>query len=99
MGCCFSKHKMQVKIIDTISKDAKLDSLRPKSRLILKVDSIYDVPKIDTHFCDWYSNSVRLWSKTDTARKPFLRIETTPPCSPPTDSDSSSDNISLNTIH
>ena len=63
------------------------------------MDSIYDVPKINILFDDWYSNSVRLWPKTDKARKQFLRTERTPPCSPPTDSDSGSDNIILDTIH
>ena len=67
MGCCFSKHKMEIEIIDTISKDPEFDYLRPKGRLILKMNSVYDVPKIDILFDDWYSNSIRLWPKTDKA--------------------------------
>ena len=99
MGCCFSKHKMEIEIIDTISKDPEFDYLRPKGRLILKMNSVSDVPKIDILFDDWYSNSIRLWPKTNKACKHFLRIERTPPCCPLTDSDSGNDNLSLDTIH
>ena len=99
MGCCFSKQRMRVKIIDTISKDPKFDYVRPKGRLILKMDSVYDVPQIDILFDDWYSNSVRFWPKTDKGCKYFLRIEGTPPCSPSTDRDRGGDKIRLDIIH
>ena len=99
MGCCFSKHKMKIEITDTISKEPEFNYLRPKDRVILKMDSVYDVSKIDILFDDWYSNSVRLWPKTDKACKHFLRIERIPLCSPLTDSDSGGDNLSLDTIH
>ena len=45
VGCCFSKHEMEIEIINTISKDPKFDYLRPKGRLTLEMDSVYDVPK------------------------------------------------------
>ena len=47
MGCCFSKNKLKTKIVDTIDEGHEFDYLRPKGRLILKMDSIYNVPKID----------------------------------------------------
>ena len=71
MGCCFSKRKMEIEIIDTISKDPEFDYLRPKGRLILKMDCVYDVSNIDIIFNDWYSNSVRFWPKTDKAHNHF----------------------------
>lgn len=90
---------MEIEIIDTISKDPEFDYLRPKGQLILKLDSIHDVPKIDIFFNDCYSNSIRLWPKTDKASKHFLRIDRTPPCSPLTDCDSGGGKLSLDTIH
>ena len=89
---------MEIEIIDTISEGPKLDYLRSKGRLILIMDSVYDVPKIDILFDDWYSNSFRPWPKTDKAHKHFLRTERTPPCCPLIDSDSG-DNLSLDTVH
>ena len=47
MGCYFSKNKLKTKIVDTIDEGHEFDYLRPKGRLILKMDSIYNVPKID----------------------------------------------------
>ena len=92
MGCCCSKkRKLNVKIIDTINKSPEFDYLRPKGGLIYEIDSIYNVPKIDIYFDNWYASSVRLWSETDKARKHFLRIERTPPCSPPISSFDESD--------
>ena len=61
------------------------------------MDSVYDVPQLDIFFDDWYGNSFRLWPKTEKARKHFLRIERTPPDTPPIvpgDSD-----FSLDTVH
>ena len=89
--------KLQVKIIDTIAKGSQFDCLRPKVRIIFKMDSIFDVPQLDIFFDDWYANSVRLWSKTEKARKHFLRIERTPPDTLPTVSDDS--NFSSDTVH
>lgn len=51
---------MEIEIIDTISKDPEFDYLRPKGQLILKLDSIHDVPKIDIFFNDWYSTLIVL---------------------------------------
>ena len=82
MGCCFSKNKLKTKIVDTIDEGHEFDYLRPKGRLILKMDSIYNVPKIDVFFDDWYASSVRLWPKTKIGRKHILRIDRTPPNSP-----------------
>ena len=70
--------------------------MRPKGRLILKMNSIYDVPKIDVLFDDWYTNSVWLWPKTEIAPKYFLRNERTPINSP---FDSENSNISLDIVH
>ena len=91
---------MRIKVVDTIDGGNEFDNLRPKGSLILKTDSIYNVPKIDILFDDWYANSVRLWPKTNKAHKHVLEIERTPPNSPPISFfEESSDNISLGTIH
>ena len=97
MGCCCSKKKLQVKIINTIAEGSEFDYLRPKGRIIFKMDSVYDVPQLDIFFDDWYANSVRLWPKTEKARKHFLKIERIPPDTPPIISDDS--NFSLDTVH
>ena len=60
------------------------------------MDSIYNVPKIDIYFDNWYANSVKLRAKTDKAEKHFLGIERTPPCSPPI---SSFDESDVDTVH
>ena len=60
---CSRKRKLNVKIIDTIDKGEEFDYLRPKRRLVYKIDSVYNVPKIDIYFDGWYANSVRLWHK------------------------------------
>ena len=51
--------------------------MRPKGKLIFKMDSIYNVPKIDVLFDEWYTNSIRLWPKTEKAHKHFLGMERT----------------------
>ena len=58
MGCCFSEKKKKKKnqVVDTIDEDNEFDYLRPKGRLILKTDSIYNVPKTDILFDDWHAN-------------------------------------------
>ena len=66
----------------------------------LKMNSIYNVPKICILFVDWYANGIRYWPKTEKARKHFLRLERTHPCSPPVSSSfEESENVSLDTIH
>ena len=65
MGCVFSKkNNTKIKIVDLIDKDEKFNYLQSKGTLILRMDSIYNVLKIDVLFDDWYTNSVRLWPKT-----------------------------------
>ena len=71
--------------------------LRPKGKLILRTDSIYNVPKIDILFDDWCTNSVRLWPKTEKSCKHFLRVEGTPPNA--SCSSESHDDISLDIVH
>ena len=93
------KYKIKIKIIDTIEKDEKINYLRPKGRLILRMDSVYNVPKIDILFDDWYTNSVNLWPKTERVCKNFLRIEKTPVNCPPDPSTSENSNITLDTVH
>ena len=97
MGCCCFKKKLQVKVIDTIAEGSEFDYLRPKGRIIFKMDSVFDVPQLDKFFDDWYANSVRLWPKTEKARKHFLKIERTPPDTPPIVSDDS--NFCSDTVH
>ena len=53
-------------VVDIIDKDEK-NYLRLKGKLIFKMDSIYNVPKIDDLFDNWYTNSMRLWAKTKKA--------------------------------
>ena len=48
--CCSRKQKLKVKIIDIIDKGQEFDYLRPKGCLIYKIDSAYNVPKIDIYF-------------------------------------------------
>ena len=38
---------MKIKMIDNIDKDEKFSYLQPKGRLILRTDSVYNVPKFD----------------------------------------------------
>ena len=73
--------------------------MRPKGKLILRIDSIYNVPKIDVLFDDWYTNSIRLWPKTEKTRKHCLKIKRKPINSPPNSSGSENCNISLDTVH
>ena len=49
-SCCSRKRKLKVKIIDIIDKGQEFDYLRPKGCLIYKIDSAYNVPKIDIYF-------------------------------------------------
>ena len=60
------KNKVEVVVVDIIDKDEK-NYLRLKGKLIFKMDSIYNVPKIDDLFDNWYTNSMRLWAKTKKA--------------------------------
>ena len=60
------------------------------------MDSVYNAPKIDILFGDWYTNSVRFWPKTKRACKYFLKIERTPPDRSPFESYYT---ISLDTVH
>ena len=91
---------MRIKVVDKIDEDIEFDYLRPKGRLILKLDSVYNAPKIGILFDDCYVNSVRLCPKAEKTHKHFLQIERTAPNSPPISSfENSSDNISLDTIH
>ena len=55
--------------------------------------------KFDVLFDDWYRNSIRLWPKTEKARKHFLRIERTLINPPPNSSGSEYSNISLDTVN
>ena len=82
--------------LDFFVKGQEFDYLRPKGHLIYKIDSDYNVPKIDIYFDGWYVNSVRLWPKGNEARKHFLRMERTLPCSPPI---SSFDESGVDTVH
>ena len=95
-SCCSRKQKLKVKIVDTIDKSQEFDYLRPKGRLVYKIDSVYNVPKIDIYFDGWYANSIRLLPKISEARKHFLRIERTPPFSSPI---SSFDESDVDTVH
>ena len=63
------------------------------------MDSIYNVPKIDVLFDEWYTNSIRLWPKTEKVCKHFLGMERTPNNSLPNSSNSKNSNINLDTVH
>ena len=89
------KNKVEIKVVDIIDKDEK-NYLRLKGKRISRKDSIYNVPKIDSLFDNWYTNSLRLWPKTEKACEHFLRIERTPIISSNFNGSSS---ISLDTIH
>ena len=60
MGCCFSKKKkkkkIKIEIVDNIDQAEAFNYLRPKGSLILRMDSVYNVPKIDILFGDWSTN-------------------------------------------
>ena len=60
------KNKVEGVVVDIIDKDEK-NYLRLKGKLIFKMDSIYNVPKIDDLFDNWYTNSMRLRAKTKKA--------------------------------
>ena len=99
MGCVSSKNnKVKIKIVDIIDKMKSLTIFHQKA-IFLKMDSIYNVSKIDVLFDNRYTNSIRLWSKTEEARKHFLRIERTLINSTPNSSGSENNNISLDTVH
>ena len=42
MGCCCFKKKLQVKVVATIAEGSEFDYLRPKGRIIFKMDGVYD---------------------------------------------------------
>ena len=85
---------MQVNIIVTIVEGSEFDYLRPKGRIIFKIDSAYDVPQLDIFLVIGTLTVLGFGRK---ARKHFLRIERTPPDTPPIVSDDS--NFSLDTVH
>ena len=99
MGCCFSKKKkkIKIKVVDNICQDEAFNYLQPKGRLILRMDSVYNIPKIYILFDDWNTNSVRLWPKTKKASEHFLNVERAPPNT--FYSSESYDDISLDTVH
>ena len=80
MGCCFltSRIRPAIEVIDTIDPSKHFDCLRPKGKLVYKIVDIYNVPRIDIYFEDWYPNNVRLWQKYNSARQHFLIIKRTP---------------------
>ena len=95
MSRCFSHKRVNLKVIDNIKSGKQYDYLRPKDELVLSIDEIYGVPLISVNFDDWYTNSIRLWPKSDKARYCFQsELQRTPPYSP-----SLSSNHSLNTVH
>ena len=99
MGCCFSRDRgSNIEITDEIESRKDFDYLRPKGKLIYKIDSVYDVPKTDILFEGWYPNSVRLWPRDNKARRHFLMLERTPPVSPQISSFDDNES-STNTVH
>ena len=67
-------------------------------KFVLRMDSVYDVPKVGALFDNWYANNMRLWSKTEKARQHFLKTERTP-VNFIRNSLSENSSISLDTIH
>ena len=76
MGWRFFKYKkgLQIEIIVEILLGEEFDYLRPKGKLVCKIDSVYDVPKIDIIFDDWYINSVCLWSKDKKTKATIFNV-------------------------
>ena len=66
------KKKKRIKVVDTIDGGNEFDCLRPKFNLILKIDSIDNLPTTGFLFDDWYANSVSLLPNTSKAGKHFL---------------------------
>ena len=81
-----------MEIIDKTPPGEEFDYLRPRGKLLYNIDSVYDVPKIDIIFDDWY---VHLWPKDEKVRQHFLMFERTPPVSPQI---SFSDKSSVDTV-
>ena len=84
-----------MEIIDKTPPGEEFDYLRPRGKLLYNIDSVYDAPKIDIIFDDWYVNSVHLWPKDEKVRQHFLMFERTPPVSPQI---SFSDKSSVDTV-
>lgn len=82
MSSCVSRQKSQIGIIDETSQAHEYDYLRPKGKMIYKIDSVYEVPKIGIVFEGWYVQSVSLWSKNKKVRQHFSMFESIPPVSP-----------------
>ena len=63
MCCWVIRQKSQIKIIDETPQAQDYDYLRLKGKMIYKIDSVYEVPKVGIVFEGWYVNSVSLWPK------------------------------------
>ena len=49
MGCCFpsSRNKASIEVIDVIDLSKHFVYLRPSSKLVYKVDDVYNVLRVD----------------------------------------------------
>ena len=61
MGC-FSFDRQQkppkIEIVDKIPPGQEFDYLRLENKIIYSIDTVYDVPRIEIAFDEWYVNSV-----------------------------------------
>ena len=80
MDCIFSKKKgqLKMKIVDLNNDDEKFSFLLTNGKFVLRMDNVYDVPKIEALFDNWCANNTRLWPKTEKAHQYFLKTERTP---------------------
>ena len=46
----------QIEVIGTIDPSKNFDYFRPSSKLVYKIDDIYNIPRIDIYFEGWYPN-------------------------------------------
>ena len=63
MGCCFSLKKTKIEVIDETLKEQEYDYLRLEGKISDSIDDVYNLPRIEIPFDEWYVNNVFLWSK------------------------------------
>ena len=85
----------KIEIVDETPPGQQYHYLRLEGKIIVSIDTVYDVPRIEIAFDGWYVNSVRLWPRDKKIRPHFSMLERSPPVSPQI---SLSDESVINTV-
>lgn len=53
----------KIEVIDETLKEQEYDYLRLEGKISYSIDDVYNLPRIEIPFDEWYVNNVLLWSK------------------------------------